>query len=112
MSSRCDADRGTVFATQFEEVGWTPDLLQFASQLTGCRTQTKEQGETQMSEQQSTKRGLQSSGQKEDRAREPYERVPPSNAKPGAFGNKSEDESDQDLGLKQSTMKKKKNQSE
>ena len=88
----------------FEEVLVRGIVSQFASQLTGCRTQTKEQGETQMSEQQSNKMGLQSSGQKEDRAREPYEPVPPSNAKPGAFGNETEDESDQDLALKQSTM--------
>jgi len=63
-----------------------------------------------MSEQQSNKTGLRSSGQKEERARERYESVPPSNAKPGSFGSEIDEvESDQDLALKQSTMKKQNN---
>lgn len=69
-----------------------------------------------MSEQQSNKSGLRSSGQKEERAREDYQPIPPSNAKPGAFGNENQEnesnESDRDLALKQSTMKKKKNDNE
>jgi hypothetical protein len=40
-----------------------------------------------MGEQQSQKRGLASESQKEQRARDAYAPIPPSNAVAGAFGN-------------------------
>ena len=39
-----------------------------------------------MSEQQSKKRGLKSESQKEEKARDAYEPIPPSNPVRGAFG--------------------------
>jgi hypothetical protein len=41
-----------------------------------------------MSDQQSQKRGLASEGQKEQRARDGYAPIPPSNPVGGAFGDK------------------------
>jgi hypothetical protein len=53
-----------------------------------------------MSEQQSQKQGLKSAAQKEDRARDAYASVPPSNPVGGAFGNPTSGEhTDQDLAL-------------
>ena len=44
-----------------------------------------------MGEQQSQKRGLASESQKEQRARDAYAPIPPSNAVAGAFGNHEPD---------------------
>jgi hypothetical protein len=53
-----------------------------------------------MSEQQSQKRGVRSEAQKEMRAREGYDPIPPSNQVGGAFGeNKRDTPTDQDLAL-------------
>jgi hypothetical protein len=55
-----------------------------------------------MSEQQSQKRGLASESQKEQRARDGYAPIPPSNPVAGAFGNPESDtptDQDQSLGL-------------
>jgi hypothetical protein len=53
-----------------------------------------------MSEQQSKKRGLRSERQKEARARDAYEPIPPSNEVGGAFGdNKRHNLTDEDLSL-------------
>lgn len=53
-----------------------------------------------MSQQQSQKRGVRSEAQKEARAREGYEPVPPANAVGGAFGeNQRSTPTDQDLAL-------------
>ena len=53
-----------------------------------------------MSEQQSQKRGLRSESQKEERAREGYDPIPPGNPVAGAFGeHKSDTLSDEDLSL-------------
>ena len=53
-----------------------------------------------MSEQQSQKRGVRSEAQKEMRAREGYDPIPPSNAVAGAFGeNERDTPTDQDLAL-------------
>ena len=54
-----------------------------------------------MSEQQSQKRGLASESQKEQRARDGYAPIPPSNQVAGAFGNpESETPTDQDQSLR------------
>lgn len=53
-----------------------------------------------MGEQQSQKRGVRSEAQKEERAREGYDPLPPSNAVAGAFGeNKPDSITDEDLSL-------------
>jgi hypothetical protein len=53
-----------------------------------------------MSEQQSQKRGIRSEAQKEMRAREGYEPVPPANPVAGAFGeNHRATPTDQELAL-------------
>ena len=53
-----------------------------------------------MSEQQSQKRGLASESQKEQRARDGYAPIPPSNQVAGAFGSPgSETPTDQDQSL-------------
>ena len=53
-----------------------------------------------MGEQQSQKRGLRSESQKEERAREGYDPIPPSNPVAGAFGeHKTDTLSDEDLSL-------------
>jgi hypothetical protein len=53
-----------------------------------------------MSEQQSQKRGVRSEAQKEMRAREGYDPIPPSNPVAGAFGEQERDTpTDQDLAL-------------
>ena len=53
-----------------------------------------------MSEQQSQKRGVRSEAQKEMRARDGYEPIPPSNPVAGAFGeHKRDTPTDQDLAL-------------
>jgi hypothetical protein len=53
-----------------------------------------------MSEQQSQKRGVRSEAQKEMRAREGYDPIPPSNPVAGAFGeHKRDTPTDQDLAL-------------
>jgi hypothetical protein len=53
-----------------------------------------------MSEQQSQKRGLASEGQKEQRARDSYAPIPPSNPVAGATGEiRSEVSTDEDLSL-------------
>jgi hypothetical protein len=53
-----------------------------------------------MSEQQSQKRGVRSEAQKEMRAREGYDPIPPSNPVGGAFGeHKRDTPTDQDLAL-------------
>jgi hypothetical protein len=55
-----------------------------------------------MSEQQSQKRGVRSEAQKEARAREGYDPIPPSNQVGGAFGeNKRDTPTDEDLALSQ-----------
>ncbi|HKO97803.1 MAG TPA: hypothetical protein VJU86_12470 [Pyrinomonadaceae bacterium] len=55
-----------------------------------------------MSEQQSQKRGLQSEGQKTERARDGYEAIPPSNAVAGAFGERDRNNStDEDAASRQ-----------
>jgi hypothetical protein len=59
-----------------------------------------------MSEQQSQKRGLRSDAQKNDRARDGYEPIPPSNPVAGAFGeNERDTPTDQDLALDLSTKR-------
>ncbi len=53
-----------------------------------------------MGEQQSQKRGVRSAAQKEDRARDAYASIPPSNPVAGAFGDaKPKRQSDEDLAL-------------
>ena len=53
-----------------------------------------------MGQQQSQKRGVRSEAQKELRAREGYDPVPPSNPVAGAFGgDKRDTPTDQDLAL-------------
>lgn len=53
-----------------------------------------------MGEQQSQKRGLRSESQKEERARDAYAPIPPSNPVAGAFGeHKTDALSDEDLSL-------------
>ncbi len=53
-----------------------------------------------MGEQQSQKQGLRSSAQKEERAREGYEPIPPSNEVAGAFGDSERPTpTDQELSL-------------
>ena len=53
-----------------------------------------------MGEQQSQKRGVRSEAQKEARAREGYDPLPPSNAVGGAFGgNKPDSATDEDVSL-------------
>jgi hypothetical protein len=53
-----------------------------------------------MSEQQSQKRGVRSEAQKEMRARDGYDPIPPSNPVAGAFGEQErETPTDQDLAL-------------
>src|SRR5687768_7298906 len=56
--------------------------------------------EGSMSQQQSQKRGVRSEAQKEMRAREGYDPIPPSNPVAGAFGeDKRDTPTDQDLAL-------------
>jgi hypothetical protein len=65
-----------------------------------CDDVDQQTGGQTMSEQQSQKRGIRSEAQKEMRAREGYEPLPPSNAVAGAFGeNRRETPTDQDLAL-------------
>jgi hypothetical protein len=53
-----------------------------------------------MSEQQSQKRGVRSEAQKDTRAREGYDPIPPSNAVAGAFGEgERTTPTDEDLSL-------------
>lgn len=53
-----------------------------------------------MGEQQSQKRGLRSESQKEERARDAYAPIPPSNQVAGAFGeHKTNTPSDEDVSL-------------
>jgi hypothetical protein len=53
-----------------------------------------------MGEQQSRKRGLRSSVQKEDRARDAYAPIPPANPVGGAFGDPTPNrQSDEELSL-------------
>lgn len=53
-----------------------------------------------MSQQQSQKHGVRSDAQKQQRAREGYDPVPPSNAVGGAFGdNRRDTPTDQDLAM-------------
>jgi hypothetical protein len=49
-----------------------------------------------MEEQQSQKSGLRSDGQKEDRARQGYDAIPPSKPVSGAFGKHDDDEANVD----------------
>jgi hypothetical protein len=53
-----------------------------------------------MAQQESQKRGLVSEGQKEEKARDAYAPVPPSNPVGGAFGRKRRDtQTDEELSL-------------
>lgn len=62
--------------------------------------------EETMGEQQSQKRGLKSEAQKEDRAREAYATVPPSNPVRGAFGGtKNKPPSDSSASVSRKTGK-------
>ena len=61
-----------------------------------------------MDQQQSQKTGVRSDAQKQDRAREGYEAIPPSKPVGGAFGKEQDDRedvdrSDQDASLKHNT---------
>ena len=61
-----------------------------------------------MSEQQSKKTGAKSSAQKEADARYGYESLPPSNPKPGSFGEQSQKSAtDHDVALKHASKKDK-----
>ena len=65
-----------------------------------------------MGEQQSQKRGVRSTAQKEDRARDAYAPVPPSNPVGGAFGDrerKTPSDEDVSLSLAEELAKKKRN---
>ena len=66
-------------------------------------------------EQQSQKRGVRSEAQKETRAREGYDPIPPSNAVGGAFGEAQRDTpTDEDLALSldEKDTQQRKNQAE
>jgi hypothetical protein len=57
-------------------------------------------------EQQSQKRGLKSEAQKEQRARDGYEPIPPANPVAGAFGeHKSDRDTDEEVSLKKNTRR-------
>jgi hypothetical protein len=59
-----------------------------------------------MGEQQSQKRGVRSEAQKEERARDSYEPIPPANPVGGAFGeHKRDTPTDQDVSLAADTRR-------
>src|ERR1051325_5289341 len=61
-------------------------------------------GETKMGEQHSQKKGLRSSAQKENRARDAYAELPASSRSAGAFGtNRRTTPTDKELSLSQAT---------
>jgi hypothetical protein len=58
-------------------------------------------------EQQSQKRGVRSDAQKQDRARDGYDSIPPANPVAGAFGeHKSETADDQEVSLGKANQRK------
>lgn len=62
-----------------------------------------------MSRQESQKRGIRSDAQKQQRAREGYDPIPPSNEVGGAFGrNEPDRQSDEDLSLSQNEKRARK----
>ena len=61
-------------------------------------------------EQQSQKRGIRSDAQKQDRAREGYDPIPPANPVAGAFGeHKRDTPTDQEVSLNKALEKSKDN---
>ena len=61
-----------------------------------------------MSDQQSQKTGIRSDAQKQDRARDGYDPIPPSNPVAGAFGDRERDiPTDRDTALDQLAKKPK-----